>query len=136
LLGQLEAGDRVVVADMEAGAGTLTRMPEGSLDLALLVTEPSPKSIEVARRAAEIISERKLGPMLVVANKVRDARDLEMIRLALGVTELVAVPDDAEVLRADRDGVSPFDSAPDSAAVAAVSALGLRITSRARLSPG
>ena len=51
LLGQLESDDRIVIADMEAGAGTLTRMQAGSLDVAVLVVEPSTKSIDVPRRA-------------------------------------------------------------------------------------
>ena len=50
---------------MEAGVGTLTRMDEGSLDLALLVAEPSPKSIEVAGRAAQIIAELGIRRMQV-----------------------------------------------------------------------
>ena len=120
MLGKLESGDRVVIADMEAGAGTLTRMPEGCLDLALVVTEPSPKSIEVARRSLEIIAERKLGPAMVVASKIRSESDLAMIRAALVVDQILVVPEDPAVLAADRDGVSPLDSAPDCAAVAAI----------------
>ena len=112
---------------MEAGAGTLTRMAEGSLGLALLVTEPSAKSIEVARRAGEIIAERKIARTLVVANRVRDAADLELIRSALPGTEVVMVPEDAEVMRADRDGLSPIDLAPDAPAVRAVAALARRL---------
>jgi len=132
LLGRLESGDRVVIADMEAGAGTLTRMPEGCLDLALLVTEPSPKSIEVARRSLAIITERKLGPAMVVASKVRDESDIQMIRSALGVDEVLVVPEDPAVLAADRDGVSPLDSAPDSPAVSAIRAFAGTLKAPAR----
>ena len=120
---------------MEAGAGTLTRMAEGSLDLALLITEPSAKSIEVARRAAQILAERKVAPMLVIANKVRGDEDLEMIRQALGVAEVFAVPDDDEVLRADRDGFSAYDTAPNSPAVLAVGELARTLTARFTMAP-
>ena len=115
---------------MEAGIGTLTRMPENSFEIALVVTDSSAKSIEVARRAHEIIAERKLGPTLVVANKLRDERDLELIRAGLGRVEIVSIPDDAAVTTADRDGVAPYDVALGSAAVAAIDALAKRLANR------
>lgn len=126
----MESGDRVVIADMEAGAGVLTRMAEGSLDLALLVTNPTPKSIEVARRATAIITERKVGPLLVVANKVHDDADLQLIRDAVGDTEIIVVPNDDSVSRADVEGVSPVDLDPNSPAVLAIAKLAERITRR------
>ena len=138
MLGRLESGKRAVIADMEAGAGVLTRMAEGSLDLALIVTEPSAKSIEVARRASEIISERKIGPTLVIANRVRGSEDAELIRSSLRAEELVAIPEDPAVSRADRDGVSPFDAAPDAPAVEALVRLAGRLatTSSPRIVAG
>jgi CO dehydrogenase maturation factor len=130
LLGQLASDERIVIADMEAGVGTLTRMAAGSLDLALLVAEPSPKSIEVAGRAAQIIAERKIGPVLVIANRIRDQADLDRVRAALDGTEALAVPDDPSIMEADRLGVAPFDLAPDSPAAQAVAALAERIAPR------
>jgi CO dehydrogenase maturation factor len=131
LLGQLEAGQQAaVIADMEAGVGTLTRMQAGSVDLALLVTEPSPRSIEVSRRAAEIIAERQVGPVLVVANKVRRAEDVERIRAELVGCELVAVPDDPAVQQADREAVAPIELAPGSSAVLAVGELARQLAVR------
>lgn len=120
---------------MEAGAGTLTRMAEGSLDLAILVVESSAKSIEVARRAAEIVRERKIGPLLVVANKVRDADDVRLVAEALGAVEVLEVPEDEAVISADRDGVSPIDASPDSPAVRAIGALASRVLALAAPPP-
>ncbi len=116
---------------MEAGVGTLTRLAESTLDLALLVAEPTAKSLEVARRAAEILAERKIGPILVVANRVRDPADVELVQSVLGETELVAIPEDPTVLRADRDGLSPIDSAPDGPAVRALADLAHRLVKSA-----
>ena len=127
MLGQLESGDRAVIADMEAGIGTLTRMPENSFDVAIVVADSSAKSIEVARRAYAIIAERKLGPILLVANKVRDESDLELIRERLGVREDAWIPEDPAVLQADRDGLAPYDVAADSPAVAAIRKLASRL---------
>lgn len=112
---------------MEAGAGMLTRMAEGSLDLALLITEPSAKSIEVTRRAAAIIAERKIGPTLIVANRVRDDRDVQLIRDGTGAADAWPIPDDLAVTRADRDGRSPLDAEAESPAVRAVIELAGRL---------
>jgi CO dehydrogenase maturation factor len=136
LLGQLESNERIVIADMEAGVGTLTRMEENSLDLALLVTKPSPKSIEVAGRAAQIIAERKIGPVLAIANRSRDQADLDRVRAALDGIEAVAVPDDPSIMEADRLGIAPFDLAPDSPAAQAVAALARRIAPGRSRVPG
>ncbi len=112
---------------MEAGVGTLTRLAEGTLDLALLVAEPSAKSLEVARRAAKILAERKIAPILVIANRVRDPADIELVRSTLGVAEVVAIPEDPAVMRADRNGLSPIDTAPDGPAVRALADLARRL---------
>jgi len=109
---------------MEAGLGILTRMREGSLDLALLVVNPSIKSTEVARRAREIIAERKISPdTLVVANRLRGEEDLEEVRAALGNGSLVAVPEDLEIGMADFRALSSVDAAPGSPAVQALASL-------------
>ena len=127
MLGRIESGDRIAIADMEAGIGTLTRMPENSFDIALVVVDPSAKSIEVARRAFEIIAERKLGPTLVIANKVRDGRDLELIRAVLGDAEMIVVPEDEQIMRADREGIAPYDSARRSPGVTAIEEIAKRL---------
>jgi CO dehydrogenase maturation factor len=127
LLGQLESDDRIVIADMEAGAGTLTRMQAGSLDVAVLVVEPSTKSIDVARRASEIIRERRIGMLLAAANRVRDDADVKLVRESLPGLEIAAVPDDAHITRADREGRSPLDTAADAPAVRAVAELARRL---------
>jgi CO dehydrogenase nickel-insertion accessory protein CooC1 len=132
LLGQLESNDRMVIADMEAGAGTLTRMEAGSLDVAILVVEPSVKSIEVARRAAEIVRERRIGMLLAAANRVRDDADLALVRESLPGLEIVVVPDDPCITEADRTGRSPVDTAADAPAVRAAAELARRLE---RLSP-
>lgn len=127
LLGQLEAGDRVVIADMEAGVGTITRMASDSFDRILLVSEPTIKSTEVAKRAKSIIGQARLGPILVVANKIRSEEDVAMIRHEVDAAEVVVIPDDVAIAMADQDGLAPFDSAPDSPAVAAVRKLAQRL---------
>jgi len=128
LLGQFDGDQRVVVADMEAGAGTLTRLPGGSLDVALLVVEPSAKSIDVARRASAIIAARQIGLTMVVANRVRDAADADLIRASFPGLEVAVVPEDPSVSQSDREASSPMDAAPDGPAVRAVAQLAARLS--------
>jgi len=124
LLGEFEAsqsGPVVLLADMEAGLGTMSRMQENHVDYVLVVTEPSWKAIEVAQRAVEMARERRVGQILVVANRISDERSLEQVRQALPDQEIIAIPDDAAIRTADRDALAPIDAAPDSPGVLAFS---------------
>ncbi len=94
-----------MICDLEAGVGAVVRA--GGADVVLVVSEPSAKSIEVARRAAEIAAES--SRVIVVANQVRDDADLEAIRAVVGDHELVVVPEEPAIAHADRDGVAPID---------------------------
>ena len=119
---------------MEAGAGTLTRMPSGALDVAVLMVEPSAKSIDAARRAALIIAERHIGMVLLAANRVRSDDDLQLIRASIPGVETLAVPDDPSIAQADREAKSPLDLAPDAAGVSAMRAVAQRLERWARQS--
>ena len=113
---------------MEAGVGNLTRMSESSVDALLVVVEPSPKSMETARRAREIATQRGVGRVRFVANRVRDASDRALIVEQVGAIEW-DVPEDPAILSADREGLSPLDSAPDAPAVRAIARIADALTS-------
>lgn len=117
MLRSADIGATTVVADLEAGLGTLTRMGDTPIDVVLLVVEPSAKSVEVARRALGLLEPRPIGRLVVVANKVAEDDDVARLREVVGDREVVVVPDDPKVREADRLGLSPLDHAPDSAAV-------------------
>ena len=125
MLGELEAEGRIVVCDLEAGVGTLLRLQRGQADTVVVVAEPSVKSIEVASRAATIASER--SSVVVVANRVRDERDVEAIREVLGHHEVAVIPDDPSISDADKEGVAPIDAAPDAPGVTAIANLAKRL---------
>ena len=113
----------MVVADFEAGVGTLTRLSEQRVDTVLVVVEPTPKSVEVGMRAVDLARERSVTRVIIVANRLRDDADLEIIRSAFPDCEVVAVPDDPKIVEADRKGVAPIDLAPDAPAVRALAGL-------------
>jgi CO dehydrogenase maturation factor len=123
LLREMEGGGRTVLGDLEAGVGVLSRMQQGSLDVVLVVANPTPKSIEVARRAAETAVAREIR-VLVIANRVADDEDLETITSVLGEHEIVVVPEDPVIARADAEGLAPIDlddTAPGVRAIIAIS---------------
>jgi CO dehydrogenase maturation factor len=123
---------RIVVADLEAGVGTLLRMGESQADRILVVANPTAKSIEVARRAIEIAADR--GPVTVVANRVQDDEDLEAIRAGVNGHELVVVPEEPAIVLADRDGIAPIDHDPDAPGVKALLEFADRLAGGAVLS--
>lgn len=127
MLGNVASPDEIIVADLEAGIGTLTRMGEKGLDAVLVVVEATPKSLEVGTRAAAIADERSLGRLIVVANRVRDADDLATIGSAFPSQEIVDIPDDRSIPSADRAGVAALDASPDAPAVLALVGLGERL---------
>lgn len=127
MLGQLARPDRVVIADFEAGLGTVLRL-DASVDVVVVVVEPTAKSLEVGRRAVETVLEKGLGRVLVTANRVRDDADVERVRAAFPDHEPVLVPDDAAVVDAERRGLAPLDAAPDAPAVRALLLLAERLT--------
>jgi CO dehydrogenase maturation factor len=120
-------GGGTVLSDLEAGVGVMSRMEAGSLDLALVVANPTPKSIEVARRSAAAAVERGIR-VLVIANRVQTAEELEWIRSELGQHEIAVVPEDPAIAQADAEGVAPIDLDEDSPGVRAIIAIADRFT--------
>lgn len=123
MLGQLDSADGAVIADFEAGLGTVIRMGDQPLDVVVLVTEPTIKSLEVASRAAALVRERQLGRLMVTANRVRDEEDLTRVRAAFPGLDVAIVPDEPAIVAAERRGEAPLDAAPDSAGIRALVAL-------------
>ncbi len=129
MLGQLARPDRVVVADFEAGLGTILRLDGHPVDVVVVVVEPTAKSLEVGRRAAESVREGGLGRLVVTANRVRDDQDAARVHAAFPGIDVVLVPDDPAVVAAERTGLAPLDAAPDAPAVRALVALAERLLS-------
>ncbi len=123
LLGQLARPDRVVVADFEAGLGTVMRLDGNPVDVVVVVVEPTVKSLEVGRRAAESVQQGGLGRVVVTANRVRDDADASRVRTAFPGDDVVLVPDDPAIVDAERQGLAPLDAAPDAPSVRALVAL-------------
>lgn len=118
LVQDLDGDDRIILCDLEAGIGTVSRIQEGQLDIVLVVCEPSAKSIDVARRAVRVATNR--ARVMVLANRITSSEDLEAIRSAVGDVEVLALSEDAAITRADQEGLAPIDVDPDAPAVRAL----------------
>jgi len=123
LLGQLARPDLVVVADFEAGLGTVMRLDGEPVDVVVVVVEPTAKSLEVGRRAADLVREGGLGRLVVTANRVRDEQDAARVAAAFPGLELVIVPDEPAIVEAERRGIAPLDAAPEAPGVLALVSL-------------
>jgi CO dehydrogenase maturation factor len=135
LLGSVSDDDLIIVADLEAGIGTLTRLAESSVDVTLVVVEPTPRSIDVGQPAVAVADDQTQGRLIIVANKVADEADRDRVLEAFPGREVFIVPEDADVVAADRAGVSPVDVASDGLAVSAIEALAaLLVEGRGELS--
>ena len=124
--GQLPDDDRVVVADLEAGLNDLMWAKPGADDTVLVVAEPSAKSVEVARRACRMAEAMGVVNILGVANRATSDDDVARLSETLGV-EVVSVPEDPAIEKADHLGVAPFDTERGSPAVKAVGAIAERL---------
>lgn len=109
-----------MIADLEAGIGTLTRLADQRVDAVLVVVEPTPKSIEVGQRAVVLAQEKQLGRIVIVASRIRSDAELATLNERFAGHEIVPIPDDPAIVEADRKGVAPLDLAPDSPAVQAL----------------
>ncbi len=120
LLGQLARPGRVVVADFEAGLGTILRLRDNPVDVVVVVVEPTAKSLDVGRRAVESVRAASLGRVVVAANRIRDEDDVKRVRAAFPDEEPVLIPDDQAIADAERQGLAPLAAAPNAPAVQAL----------------
>ncbi len=119
-------GEDVCILDTEASPEHLSRGTARYADGLVAVVEPYFKSLETGRRMATLAQDLGLERVVLVANKVRDERDLaavtefaEQHRLELAGV----VPFDERLPEAERAGVAPLDHDPDSPAVHAIGKL-------------
>lgn len=111
------------ILDTEASPEHLTRGTTRHADTVLVVVEPYFKSLETGRRVATLAKDLGIPRVALIANKVRDERDLQAATEFAEQNDLqiaCVVPFDPSFAEAERAGVAPLDHAPDSPAVAAL----------------
>ncbi len=123
MLGSSDYSGVTVIADLEAGIGTMTRLADRAVDAVIVVVEPTTKSIDVGRRVCALARERSVDRIVVVANRITGDEDLRRLEEAFPTEHVVPVPHDRAIVDADRRGQAPVDFAPDAPAVRALVSL-------------
>jgi CO dehydrogenase maturation factor len=131
------AGDQdMTILDTEASPEHLSRGTAKYADALLAVVEPYFKSLETGRRMAALARDLGLEDVKLVANKVRDERELEAVREfadSNGIEVAGVVPFDEHMQLAERASKSPLDLDPEAPAVRAIGELAETIMSNGRL---
>ena len=105
--------DDVVVMDMEAGLEHLGRGTASMVDQFIVVIEPGARSVQTYEKVKQLASDLDIHEVNVVANKIRDEGDREFIRQRIPEENLLGfISYNAEVIDADRRGISPYDVSP------------------------
>ena len=118
-----DAVEDVCILDTEASPEHLSRGTARYADAMVAVVEPYFKSLETGRRMAALARDLGLERVVLVANKIRDDRELEAVREFAeqhGLEVAGVIPYDDAFPEAERAQQAPLDFAPDSAAVRAI----------------
>ena len=112
-----------VIVDMEAGLEHLSRGTGKHVSRFLAVVEPYYRSMETARRVADLAAELGVADVGAVLNKVRNEADRDAVAsfcAAHHMTIVGEIPYDVGLTDAERAGQPPLDYSPGSASVAAM----------------
>jgi CO dehydrogenase maturation factor len=97
-----------VVCDMVAGTDAFANSLHAQFDAIVVVVEPTPESVTVARRYRELAAPAGVADLVVfVANKVADDFDLDYLRRELGAEPLAVLPAQPGLRRARQAGNCP-----------------------------
>jgi CO dehydrogenase maturation factor len=94
-----------VILDMEAGLEHIGRASARGVEAMITVVEPGMRSVQTAARIHRLAKDIGIVRTFIVANKIRQAHELEVLQHALdGQMILGALPYSAELARADLEG--------------------------------
>ncbi|MDR2500510.1 MAG: AAA family ATPase [Treponema sp.] len=103
--------DEVVIMDMEAGLEHLGRGTAGMVDRFIVVIEPGARSIQTYHKVKSLAADLGVKQVSLVANKVRGQEDETFLLERIPPEDFLgAIRYRDEVIMADRQGVSPFDT--------------------------
>ncbi|MCR5173810.1 MAG: AAA family ATPase [Oscillospiraceae bacterium] len=105
--------DDVVIMDMEAGLEHLGRGTASVMDQFIVVVEPGARSIQTYEKVRQLAADIGVHQVRVVGNKIRDDADRQFIESRIPAEDILGfISYNAEVIDADRNGLSPFDVSP------------------------
>ena len=122
--------DEVVIVDFEAGLEHLGRGTAKGIDIMLVITEPSQKSLDLCSKIVELTKKMGVINVYLIANKIIDDSQLEIISKRVNEWEIPlyhSIPHDLEIGKADLNGISPIDYCPDSKGMSSIKTLYLKL---------
>jgi CO dehydrogenase maturation factor len=113
-----------VVIDNEAGMEHLSRRTTHSVDLLLIVSDPTVKGVQTARRINTLVDELKLDikDRAVIINRVdgQNAEELKEYAKGIGVDVHATVPNDDTIFQFDLKGKPVIELPEDAPALSTV----------------
>ncbi len=122
--------DEVVVMDMEAGVEHMGRGTAKHVDVLLIVTDPSFKSLQTAKKIKNLASEAGVPKVFIVGNKVANSGEAETIKQFVTNNDLLLVgiiPYDEQILGAEVQGKTPLEYAQDSEGLTMIREMGEKL---------
>jgi len=122
--------EEVIIVDFEAGLEHLGRGTAKGIDLMLVVTEPSQKSLDLCKKIIDLSKKLGVINIYLIANKVFDESQKEIINMRIKDWEVPlyhSIPFDSEIGKADLLGESPIDYNQESKGVQAIKNLYLKL---------
>ncbi len=106
--------DDVIIMDMEAGLEHLGRGTTDFMDRFIVVVEPGARSVQTYNQVKALAADLGITRIGVVANKVRNEDDERYIKDRIPEDVLLGfIHYNADVITADRQGISPYDCSPE-----------------------
>jgi len=115
--------DEVVIVDFEAGLEHLGRGTGKGIDIMLITTEPSIKSLELSQHILKLSRNLGVKNNLIVLNKIKNENEMNLIikKLRDNQQEIFhVIPFDSEIGMADLEGIAPIDFNPNSKAIQSI----------------
>jgi len=104
-----------VIMDMEAGIEHLGRATAQAVSPLIVVVEPGKRSMETARQIKNLAHDIKLENIVIIANKVRSQQDIDFLNKEAGsIPILCFMPFNENILKADMEGLPPWEVCPES----------------------
>jgi len=112
--------NEVIIVDFEAGLEHLGRGTAKGIDVMLVITEPSQKSLDLCSKIIELSKKLGVINIFLVANKIIDDSQKSIIHKRISDWDIPlyhSIPYDPEIGTADLNGISPLDHNVDAKAI-------------------
>ncbi|MDR2601806.1 MAG: AAA family ATPase [Spirochaetaceae bacterium] len=103
--------EEVVIMDMEAGIEHLGRGTASMVDRFIVVIEPGARSVQTYHLVKKLAADLGVKQVSVVANKVRTPEDEDFVKNRIPADAFLGfIHYNDDIIKADREGTSPFDA--------------------------